>query len=168
MKTDAGGRAARFLTCLPGRGGRLVFDPRDAALVTSLAPGLDRRSAPLFRRRRAGAWNCIFVKAAPSLGFFRVRSVPAAAVAIIGGTGLGPRHGGKLHRRDACAVAGVSRFGAHVVAVVALAEGPRMMANITGAGALDVAIGAPVEVVFEARGRKCRSLLGPGGPHEPA
>lgn len=40
----------------------------------------------------------------------------------------------------------------YVVAVVALAEGPRMMANITGAGALDVTIGAPVEVVFEARG----------------
>ena len=35
---------------------------------------------------------------------------------------------------------------------MALAEGPRMMANIVGADALEVTIGAPVEVVFETRG----------------
>ena len=40
----------------------------------------------------------------------------------------------------------------YVVAVVALAEGPRMIANIVGADALEVTIGAPVEVVFETRG----------------
>ena len=54
---------------------------------------------------------------------------------------------------------GVSRFAA-VVAVVALAE-PRM-ANIVGADALEVTIGAPVEVVFETRGegRVAASLFG--------
>jgi uncharacterized protein len=40
----------------------------------------------------------------------------------------------------------------YVVALVDLEEGPRMMANILGADALNVAIGDPVEVLFETRG----------------
>jgi len=40
----------------------------------------------------------------------------------------------------------------YVVALIDLAEGPRMMANVTGAGALDCAIGDAVNVWFEARG----------------
>lgn len=40
----------------------------------------------------------------------------------------------------------------YVVALVDLAEGPRMMANIVGAGARDVALGDPVHVCFEKRG----------------
>ena len=39
-----------------------------------------------------------------------------------------------------------------VLALVTLAEGPRMMANVIGAGALDCAIGDAVNVWFEARG----------------
>jgi uncharacterized OB-fold protein len=40
----------------------------------------------------------------------------------------------------------------YVVALVDLAEGPRMMANIVGERALDVAIGERVELCFEDRG----------------
>lgn len=40
----------------------------------------------------------------------------------------------------------------YVVALVELDEGPRMMANIIGEGALLVAIGDPVMVTFEDRG----------------
>ena len=40
----------------------------------------------------------------------------------------------------------------YVVALVDLEEGPRMMTNIVGDGALDVEIGEPVTVTFEARG----------------
>ena len=39
----------------------------------------------------------------------------------------------------------------YVVALVHLDEGPRMMANIVGDGALDVAIGERVRVAFEER-----------------
>jgi uncharacterized protein len=40
----------------------------------------------------------------------------------------------------------------YVVALVELDEGPRMMANILGDDALDVAIGDAVNVIFEERG----------------
>jgi hypothetical protein len=40
----------------------------------------------------------------------------------------------------------------YVLALVDLEEGPRMMANVVGEGALEVAIDDAVEVVFEARG----------------
>jgi uncharacterized OB-fold protein len=40
----------------------------------------------------------------------------------------------------------------YVVALVDLEEGPRMMANIVGDDALEVAIGDAVEVLFEERG----------------
>lgn len=40
----------------------------------------------------------------------------------------------------------------YVVALIDLAEGPRMLANIVGSGALDCAIGEAVHVCFEARG----------------
>lgn len=40
----------------------------------------------------------------------------------------------------------------YVVALIDLDEGPRMMSNIVGPDALDVAIGDPVAVQFEARG----------------
>jgi uncharacterized OB-fold protein len=40
----------------------------------------------------------------------------------------------------------------YVVALVDLAEGPRMMTNIVGDDAHSVAIGDAVTVVFEARG----------------
>lgn len=40
----------------------------------------------------------------------------------------------------------------YVVALVDLEEGPRMMTNILGADALEVAIGDAVSVTFEARG----------------
>jgi uncharacterized OB-fold protein len=40
----------------------------------------------------------------------------------------------------------------YVVALIDLEEGPRMMANIVGADALDVAIGDSVSVCFEERG----------------
>ena len=39
----------------------------------------------------------------------------------------------------------------YVVALVDLAEGPRMMANIVGEDALQVQIGEPVELCFESR-----------------
>ena len=54
-----------------------------------------------------------------------------------------------IHRPPAPAFA--SRVP-YVVALVDLAEGPRMMANIVGAGAIDVAIDDPVTVTFESRG----------------
>lgn len=40
----------------------------------------------------------------------------------------------------------------YVVALIDLEEGPRMMANIIGDGALETRIGAPVRVTFEDRG----------------
>lgn len=40
----------------------------------------------------------------------------------------------------------------YVVALIDLEEGPRMMSNIVGADALDVAIGDAVTVEFETRG----------------
>jgi uncharacterized protein len=40
----------------------------------------------------------------------------------------------------------------YVIALIELDEGPRMMANVVGEGALDVRIGARVEVTFEDRG----------------
>lgn len=40
----------------------------------------------------------------------------------------------------------------YVVALIDLEEGPRMMTNLVGEGALDVAIGDAVAVTFEARG----------------
>lgn len=40
----------------------------------------------------------------------------------------------------------------YVVALIDLDEGPRMMTNIVGAGALEVAIGDAVRVTFEDRG----------------
>lgn len=40
----------------------------------------------------------------------------------------------------------------YVVALVDLAEGPRMMTNIVGEGALEVAVGDPVTLCFEERG----------------
>jgi uncharacterized OB-fold protein len=40
----------------------------------------------------------------------------------------------------------------YVVALIELAEGPRMMANIVGADAAGVAIGEPVALCFEPRG----------------
>src|SRR5262249_54402798 len=39
----------------------------------------------------------------------------------------------------------------YVLAMIELDDGPRMITNIVGEGALDVAIGEPVAVVFEAR-----------------
>ncbi|MEJ2173777.1 MAG: Zn-ribbon domain-containing OB-fold protein [bacterium] len=41
----------------------------------------------------------------------------------------------------------------YVVALVDLAEGPRMMANIVGEGALEVSIGDALELTFEDRGK---------------
>jgi hypothetical protein len=40
----------------------------------------------------------------------------------------------------------------YVVALIDLEEGPRMMANVLGKDAIGVAIGDPVEVLFEDRG----------------
>ena len=40
----------------------------------------------------------------------------------------------------------------YVVALIDLAEGPRMMANILGPDALQVQIGDPVRLIFEERG----------------
>ena len=40
----------------------------------------------------------------------------------------------------------------YVVALVDLSEGPRMLCNIVGDGALDVEIGSPVTLCFEERG----------------
>ena len=40
----------------------------------------------------------------------------------------------------------------YVIAMIELEEGPRMMTNIVGEGALDVQIGDPVTVCFEDRG----------------
>lgn len=54
-----------------------------------------------------------------------------------------------IHRAPSAAFAGQVPY---VVALIDLAEGPRMLANIVGAGAREVAIGEPVKVTFEARG----------------
>jgi len=40
----------------------------------------------------------------------------------------------------------------YVVALIDLAEGPRMMANVVGEGALEVSIGDALELTFEDRG----------------
>lgn len=54
-----------------------------------------------------------------------------------------------IHRPPAPAFAGRVPY---VVALVDLEEGPRLMANVVGAAALEVAIDDPVVVTFEARG----------------
>ena len=54
-----------------------------------------------------------------------------------------------IHRAPSAAFAGQVPY---VVALIDLAEGPRMLANIIGAAARDVAIGESVRVTFEARG----------------
>jgi uncharacterized protein len=53
-----------------------------------------------------------------------------------------------VHRAPSAAFAGRVPY---VVALVDLAEGPRMTANIVGDGALDVQIDDPVTVTFEER-----------------
>ncbi|MBI2207241.1 MAG: Zn-ribbon domain-containing OB-fold protein [Candidatus Rokubacteria bacterium] len=54
-----------------------------------------------------------------------------------------------IHRPPAPAFAGRVPY---VVALIDLDEGPRMMANVVGDRALEVAIDDAVEVIFEARG----------------
>jgi len=44
----------------------------------------------------------------------------------------------------------------YVVSLVDLVEGPRMMANVIGDDALDVAVGDRVRVCFEARGENAK------------
>lgn len=44
----------------------------------------------------------------------------------------------------------------YVVALVDLEEGPRMMANILGEGALDIRIGDAVDVCYQARGETAK------------
>lgn len=64
--------------------------------------------------------------------------------------GIGRVHSFSIIRR-ASDTAFTSRVP-YVVALVELDEGPRMMANILGDDALNVAIGDPVNVIFEDRG----------------
>ncbi|WP_119418324.1 Zn-ribbon domain-containing OB-fold protein [Desertibaculum subflavum] len=54
-----------------------------------------------------------------------------------------------IHRAPSAAFAGQVPY---VVALIDLAEGPRMLANIVGAGAREIAIGELVRVTFEQRG----------------
>lgn len=54
-----------------------------------------------------------------------------------------------MHRAPSPAFSGQTPY---VVALVDLAEGPRMMANIVGAGAREVALGERVRACFETRG----------------
>ncbi|MPZ44330.1 MAG: hypothetical protein GEV05_13165 [Betaproteobacteria bacterium] len=54
-----------------------------------------------------------------------------------------------IHRAPAPEFSG---RGPYVVALVDLAEGPRVMANIVGAGALEAAVGDRVKLCFEERG----------------
>jgi len=54
-----------------------------------------------------------------------------------------------MHRAPSPAFAGQTPY---VVALVDLEEGPRMMANIVGAGAREIALGDRVRVCFETRG----------------
>jgi uncharacterized OB-fold protein len=62
---------------------------------------------------------------------------------------------GRIHTFTVIRRAPLPELVAHlpyVVALVDLTEGPRMMANIVGDDALDVAIGEDVELCFEPRG----------------
>jgi uncharacterized protein len=64
--------------------------------------------------------------------------------------GMGAVHSYSIIRR-----APASAFSArvpYVIALIDLDEGPRMMANVIGEGALDVRIGDRVSVTFEDRG----------------
>ena len=54
-----------------------------------------------------------------------------------------------IHRAPSAAFAGQVPY---VVALIDLVEGPRMLANIVGGGAREVAIGESVRVTFEQRG----------------
>lgn len=60
-----------------------------------------------------------------------------------------------VHRAPSQAFRAVTPY---VIALVDLAEGARMMTNIVGPGALDVAIGDAVEVTFEARGEQGEAI----------
>ena len=69
--------------------------------------------------------------------------------------GSSPRGGGRVHSHSIVHRAPSPAFRErvpYVVALVDLEEGPRMMANIVGDDALEVAIGDAVEVLFEERG----------------
>lgn len=62
---------------------------------------------------------------------------------------------GKVHSFTVIHRAPSAAFAAqvpYVVALIDLAEGPRMLANIVGNGAREVAIGESVRVTFEQRG----------------
>jgi uncharacterized OB-fold protein len=62
---------------------------------------------------------------------------------------------GRLHSFSIVRRAPTPAFAArvpYVVALIDLEEGPRMMANVVGDAALEVAIGDAVEVLFEDRG----------------
>ena len=66
---------------------------------------------------------------------------------------------GTIHTFSIVHRAPTQAFRAHVpyvVALIDLAEGPRMMANIVGDGALDCAIGDAVAVCFEDRAEDTR------------
>ncbi|ODT38279.1 MAG: hypothetical protein ABS55_01070 [Lautropia sp. SCN 70-15] len=69
-------------------------------------------------------------------------------------TGKGVVHSFSIVRRAPAAAFG-DRVP-YVVALIDLEEGPRMMANVVGEGALDTRIGDEVRVVFEDRGDGAR------------
>lgn len=54
-----------------------------------------------------------------------------------------------VHRAPTPDFAGVAPYA---IALIDLAEGPRMFANLVGPGALEAAIGDPVQLTFERRG----------------
>lgn len=116
-------------------------------------PVITPETAPYWDGARAGKLllqRCLECRA---LRFYPRRTCPTCwseRVEWIEMSGRGRVHSFTvIHRPPAPAFA--SRVP-YVVALIDLDEGPRMMANIVGEGALDVAIDNPVTVTFESRG----------------
>lgn len=116
-------------------------------------PVVTPETAPYWDGARAGKLLLQRCLECRGVHFYPRRTCPACwseRVEWIEASGRGRVHSFTvIHRPPAPAFA--SRVP-YVVALVDLEEGPRMMANVVGDGALDVAIDDPVTVTFESRG----------------
>ncbi|MBI1735877.1 MAG: Zn-ribbon domain-containing OB-fold protein [Candidatus Rokubacteria bacterium] len=116
-------------------------------------PVVTPETAPYWEGARAGKLLLQRCLACRALRFYPRRACPSCwseRVEWVEASGRGRVHSFTvIHRPPAPAFA--SRLP-YVVALVDLEEGPRMMANVVGDGALEVAIDDPVTVTFEPRG----------------
>ena len=116
------------------------------------APRIDADSRPYWEGARAGRLLLQRCGDCGTLRFYPRRLCPecwSEAVEWVEASGRGKVHSFSIvHRAPAPAFRARLPY---VIALVDLAEGPRMMANIVGPDALGLRIGDKVAVVFEER-----------------